>query len=206
MNINHYSEEKMSLTPQVLQVDMAGMPHSWLSIKEAIEYYAKGEVVFELGSIVATYRGGFNRINNQQSVLTANSIIGVKGNFVKKQNLMKAPALTNDRLFERDRYMCAFCGDIFKKFTDQILTRDHITPSCQNGKDTWNNVVTACKPCNGRKGGRTPEQANMQLLYLPYTPDHFEGFILGNERRILADQMEFLLQRVNKNSRFKKLS
>ncbi len=196
----------MSLTPQILQVDMAGMPHSWLSIKEAIEYYAKGDVVFELGSTVATYRGGYNRISMQQSVLSANSIIGVKGNFVKKQHLMKSPALTNEKLFERDRYVCAFCGELFSKLNERILTRDHVTPSCQGGKDTWMNVVTACKPCNGKKGGRTPEQANMELLYLPYTPDHFEGFILGNERRILADQMEFLLARVNKNSRLKKLS
>jgi hypothetical protein len=54
------------------------------------------------------------------------------------------------------------------------------------------NVVTACRSCNHRKGNRTPEQAHMPLLYAPYVPSLWEDFILRN-RRILADQMEFLM-------------
>jgi hypothetical protein len=62
------------------------------------------------------------------------------------------------------------------------------------------NVVTACQSCNHRKGNRTPEQAKMPLLYTPYIPSLWEDFILRN-RRILADQMEFLLAHVPKSSR-----
>ena len=54
------------------------------------------------------------------------------------------------------------------------------------------NVVTACRACNHRKSSRTPEQAGMALLYTPYVPSLWEDFILRN-RRILADQMEFLM-------------
>ena len=61
-------------------------------------------------------------------------------------------------------------------------------------------MVTACRSCNQRKGNRTPEQAGMPLLYLPYRPNRWEGMILRN-RRILADQMEFLLAGVPTTSR-----
>jgi hypothetical protein len=62
------------------------------------------------------------------------------------------------------------------------------------------NSVTACRPCNTRKGNRAPEQANMPLLYVPYVPNRHEHFILRN-RRILADQMEYLLAGVPRSSR-----
>jgi hypothetical protein len=62
------------------------------------------------------------------------------------------------------------------------------------------NVVTACRNCNQKKGNRTPEEAHMQLIYAPYVPNRAEFLILAN-RRILADQMEFLRQHVSANSR-----
>ena len=47
---------------------------------------------------------------------------------------------------------------------------------------------------------RARDQANMPLLYTPYVPSLWEDFILRN-RRILVDQMEFLLAHVPKSSR-----
>ena len=80
------------------------------------------------------------------------------------------------------------------------LTRDHIVPFSKGGRDTWMNVVTACRSCNERKSDRTPEGAGMELVYLPYVPNRAEYLILTN-RRILADQMEFLAQHVPAQSR-----
>jgi 5-methylcytosine-specific restriction endonuclease McrA len=62
------------------------------------------------------------------------------------------------------------------------------------------NVVTACRRCNTIKGGRSPESARMPLLYAPYVPSRHEHLILQN-RRILQDQMEYLMARVPKHSR-----
>lgn len=187
--------------PSILKVDLSGVPTEWISIEDAIGYYATDKVIFELGNPVATYRGGYNRITDTQSEITANSIIGVKGNMSGKYVFSRVPPLTNERLFERDRYVCAYCGD---HFHSKQLSREHINPRCQHGEDTWMNVVTSCKDCNGQKGGRTLEQAKMSLLYLPYTPDTYESFILEQgTRRILADQMEFLLRKVPKTSRLK---
>ena len=80
------------------------------------------------------------------------------------------------------------------------LTREHIVPTSRGGHDTWMNCITACRACNGHKGNRLPEEAHMSLHYLPYVPSLHEDMILRG-RRILADQMEFLLASVPRNSR-----
>ena len=62
------------------------------------------------------------------------------------------------------------------------------------------NVVTACISCNEIKNNCTPEEAHMELIYLPYVPMRSEYLILSN-RHVLYDQMKFLLDRVSSNSR-----
>jgi hypothetical protein len=61
-------------------------------------------------------------------------------------------------------------------------------------------VVTAGRGSNYNKSDRTPELSGMELLYLPYVPNRAEYLILTN-RRILADQMDFLAQHVPAQSR-----
>ena len=60
------------------------------------------------------------------------------------------PAFTRFNLFLRDKFRCVYCG------SRRELTFDHVIPRAQGGRTTWENVATACAPCNLRKGGRTP--------------------------------------------------
>ncbi len=181
---------------KVLKLSAQGLPQSWITLEQAVIYYAAHEVRWEVGRQVAVFRGGHNAVTGEQSVITINSIIGTRG--VPGINPFELkPSLTNSKLFARDRNVCAYCGQHFHE-TD--LTREHIIPQAQRGRDTWMNVVTACRSCNHRKSNRTPEQARMPLLYTPYVPSLWEDFILRN-RRILADQMEFLMAHLPKTSR-----
>ena len=181
---------------KVLKLSAQGLPQSWISLEEAVIHYAAGDVRWESGAEVAVFHGGTNAITGELSVITVNSIIGTRG--VPNINPFDLkPSLTNAKLFARDRNICAYCGD---HFHETELTREHIRPFGQQGVDHWMNVVTSCKSCNHRKGNRTPEQANMPLLYTPYVPSLWEDFILRN-RRILSDQMEFLMAHVPKSSR-----
>ena len=81
-----------------------------------------------------------------------------------------------------------------------LLTRDHVKPVSRGGGNHWLNVVTACKRCNTRKGSKTPEEASMPLLAIPYVPNVAEYLVLRN-RRILGDQMEFLKMQFNEVDR-----
>jgi len=70
-------------------------------------------------------------------------------------------------VFIRDQYICQYCGS---KFPKTQLTMDHVLPVVQGGGKSWENIVTACKPCNQRKGGRTPAEASMRLIRKPRRP------------------------------------
>jgi len=82
----------------------------------------------------------------------------------KKRHLVR---FSRTNIFLRDRNTCQYCGG---KFAKQHLTLDHIIPVVQGGGKGWSNIVTACKPCNQRKGGRTPTQAGMRLRSKPKEP------------------------------------
>ena len=73
--------------------------------------------------------------------------------------------LTRLEVFRRDQYTCQYCG----KETRQ-LTLDHVIPRYRGGQHTWENVVSACIPCNRRKAGRTPQEAGMRLIHHPSPP------------------------------------
>ncbi|HOK66154.1 MAG TPA: HNH endonuclease [Anaerohalosphaeraceae bacterium] len=70
-------------------------------------------------------------------------------------------------LFARDGNRCQYCG---KKFPTSELSLDHVIPRRLGGQSTWENVVCACLQCNIKKGGRTPQQANMKLIQKPVKP------------------------------------
>jgi 5-methylcytosine-specific restriction endonuclease McrA len=74
---------------------------------------------------------------------------------------------SRETLFQRDNHTCAYCGG---KFKPQLLTVDHILPRSLGGKTHWDNTVTACSECNGKKGNKTLEQTGMKLLYRPKKP------------------------------------
>jgi 5-methylcytosine-specific restriction endonuclease McrA len=78
----------------------------------------------------------------------------------------KLPPVNRREVFRRDGQRCQYCGSR----TD--LTLDHVIPRALGGPHTWENVVTACAPCNGRKGARTPEMAKMPLKLQPKAPLH----------------------------------
>jgi hypothetical protein len=183
--------------PLILTLDQHGNPHRWVSWQQACVYAARDQVAWETGDTHFTFLGGRNRLNGEQSHLTTASIIAIRGRALTTANLLAIPPLSNRELFHRDRAICAYCA---REFPAQRLTRDHVVPVVQGGRDLWMNVVTACRPCNQRKSGRTPEQARMQLVYAPYVPNKAEYLILCN-RQILADQMDFLVQHVPSRSR-----
>ncbi|KAB0580015.1 HNH endonuclease [Ideonella dechloratans] len=180
----------------VLQLDVSGRPQAWVTVKEAAILYASDAIAWTLGEACHVMRGGVQRATGLQSRIEVHSIIAVRG-AVPSRAWRNSPALTNPKLFARDRFVCAYCG---ARFAADDLTREHIIPVSRGGADSWMNCITACRGCNGRKGNRLPEEVHMSLLYLPYVPSLHEDMILRG-RRILADQMEFLLASVPRNSR-----
>lgn len=168
----------------ILTLDAAGIPRRWSTWQDAAVTISKGQMAWSLGD-ETTHFGGKSRLTGETSVLAIPSIIAVRGK-VKASRVV--PALTNRGLFLRDRHICAYCGH---EFSASKLSRDHIVPRSRGGLDVWANVVCSCLDCNRKKAAKLLSECGMSLLYVPYVPHPAEALIMQN-RRILADQMDFL--------------
>jgi hypothetical protein len=192
----------MDLQQQVLRTDVGGMPLEWIGYQQAVRLIALGQVSYSLGRTLYRIHGGVNALTGAQSFIDVDAIIASTGLHPHGHLFSDSytPPLSNKALFRRDQSLCLYCGD---QFPSALLSRDHVKPLSQGGVDIWANVVTACKRCNNHKAGRTPEQAGMQLLAIPFTPTHAE-YVYLQGRQILADQMEFLLAHFPRNSRLRR--
>jgi len=119
--------------------------------------YGKAEVL-ENG------QGNLHSVNNVLDIPSAIRLVY----FVRHPRRQRK--LTKIEIFNRDRYTCQYCGQEGKE-----LTLDHVIPRRRGGEHSWENVVSACIPCNRRKAGRTPAEARMPLLHQPKPPSN-DGF------------------------------
>jgi len=188
----------MNLQQRVLRTDVSGMPLEWVGYQEAVKLIILDQVSYSLGKTLYSIHGGTSALTGRQSVVSVNAIIATEGQHPHKHLFASSyvPPLSNQSLFRRDQNLCLYCGEHFPHY---LLSRDHVHPLSQGGQDRWVNVVTACKRCNNHKAGRTPEQAGMQLLAIPFTPTHAE-YVYLQGRKILSDQMDFLLAHFPRNS------
>lgn len=181
----------------VLQLDIQGTPQAWITLEHAATHLAAGSVAWVDGNgPLRTLRGGWNAAARRQSRIEVFPILALHGR--ARINLFDVvPGLTKAKLLRRDRHTCAYCG---QRFAERDLQCEHIVPASRGGEASWMNLVAACAACNGAKANRTPEEAGMPLVYLPYVPSRFESFLLEG-RPIRADVHEWLAARLPQGSR-----
>lgn len=136
----------------VLTRDYIPLMHCDIRRAIALVYLKKAEIVKESGDFLRS-------ISERFPVPT---VIRLLGKLVKQIT----PKVTYSRrnVHVRDHHTCQYCGSVSN------LTLDHVMPVSRGGKSTWENVVTACYPCNSSKGSRTPEEAGMKLIKPPKRP------------------------------------
>lgn len=97
--------------------------------------------------------------------------------------------LNRHNIFRRDNYQCQYCS------TTKDLTLDHVLPRSRNGNTSWDNLTTACKSCNARKGDLTPEEAGMKLFQKPFKPS-FVMFLRDFSDKIQDDWAIYLGKKI----------
>lgn len=95
---------------------------------------------------------------------------------------------TRSAIMLRDAYTCQYCGQTGSK---QELTVDHVVPRSRGGGHTWENLVTACRACNHKKGNLLPEEAQMTLIRKPFEPTYVALVLLSNP--VAASRWEALV-------------
>jgi len=178
-----------SIHPPILKLDVSGMPVDWINWQTAAALYSRKVVKWEAGDTRFEVIGGFNAADGSRSTMSMSSIIAVQDRRWRHSAALDRIPLTRAAVYARDRMTCLYCGF---KFTAGELSLDHVVPVARGGKTTWSNLATCCKPCNGEKADRRPEEFR-PLLAVPYQPSPAEHLILSAPgRRILADQMSWL--------------
>lgn len=132
------------------------MPHAVLSWTEAVTLVYQGKV-----DVLEEYE---ETVSSPSTVYFIPAVLRLRKNVA---SVKKGVKFSRVNVFTRDSFRCQYCGE--RKMMRE-LNYDHVIPRRQGGKTVWENIVTSCYKCNDRKGGRTPEQANMVLLRKPAKP------------------------------------
>jgi len=130
-------------------------------------------------AVVLLYRGKAEMLENGSGFIHSASYDFPVPSVIRLAYMIKRPwlerKLTRLEVFNRDQYTCQYCAKEIHQ-----LTLDHVIPRHLGGEHTWENVVSACIPCNRRKAGRTPEQAGMRLIHHPSPPRGKRFFYIPN--------------------------
>jgi 5-methylcytosine-specific restriction endonuclease McrA len=155
-----------ALQTSVLVLNQNYEPLNVCNVKRAIVLldHGKAEVIEESSALLRSFRAAFRIPSVIRMVY-----------YIKRPR--PQARLSRREVFARDNFACQYCGI---KTSD--LTLDHVTPRHQGGGHSWENLVAACRACNHRKAGRTPEQARMTLRSTPRRP---RATLLGIFRRYL---------------------
>jgi 5-methylcytosine-specific restriction endonuclease McrA len=103
-------------------------------------------------------------IRSPSTAIRLPAVVRMKGEVKKTKRRVK---FSRVNVYLRDGFECAYCAS---KLRLSELTYDHVVPRAQGGRTVWENILTACVPCNAKKGNRTPAQAGMRPLKKPYRP------------------------------------
>ena len=140
----------MSKFRKCLVIDTAHMARSIISTERAFVIFYKGNA-----QVIAEHPESFGLVNKEldikkPSIIKVNTYVDIKYQKV---------SLNRENIYKRDNYECVYCGCSDKR----TLTLDHVIPQSKGGPNTWDNLVTACKACNGEKADMTVEEYTNEL-------------------------------------------
>lgn len=132
------------------------LPLSTINWKEAIQY-----MVLEKASVLEWHDDWI--VHSEKWATPVPAVIMLR-EYVKPQQIVR---FSNENVFLRDEWTCQYCGT---DLTSKTATMDHVVPMSHGGKTIYTNIVTACFPCNSRKGNN----AKIVPKKKPHRPEYWE--------------------------------
>lgn len=120
----------------------------------------------EYGAVVEWHRHQLVSRDEPASEIPAPN--GQVSNYIRPPN-----ATVRTRIYQRDHYTCLYCERDLHTLT-RLICLDHVIPAPAGGTNSELNLVTCCKVCAAKKGGRTPVEAGM-----PWPVGYGEKYVNG---------------------------
>jgi 5-methylcytosine-specific restriction endonuclease McrA len=123
-------------------------------------------------AIILLFTGRAERVEDTADLIRSPSVAMLIPSVIRLQRYIRRAAnhhalsFNKKNILKRDWYTCLYCG----RNSGERMTIDHVLPRSLGGKTIWENVVSACRACNTRKGNRTPQEAGMRLIRKPFKP------------------------------------
>jgi len=162
----------------VLVLNQSYEPLNICQVRRAIVLLLRGRA-----EVLENGRGNLHSVDNVFDVPLVIRLVY----FIRRPRRQRR--MTKLEIFNRDRYICQYCGRENKE-----LTLDHVIPRRRGGEHSWENVVSACIPCNRRKAGRTPAEAGMHLLRQPRPPSNDGFYVPYHYLRMYTEWQKYLPQ------------
>ena len=129
-------------------------------------------------AVILLYAGKAERVEDTSRVFRSPSTSFVLPSVIRLHRFVRRPvqptiAFNKKNILKRDAHTCQYCG----RNGGERMTIDHVIPKSLGGRTVWENVVSACRACNLRKGNKPPEEVGMRLLRPPAKP--LSMFYLG---------------------------
>ena len=142
-------------------------------------------------ALVLVHRGKAEVLEHGAGTFRSPSIALLRPSVIRLIYMIKRPRpkarLCRKEVFLRDRHTCQYCGARAKE-----LTLDHVLPRHRGGRHTWDNLVSACRACNHRKGGKTLDEARMHLFQAPFQPRVTTYYILHQYLQTNSEWHKFI--------------
>jgi 5-methylcytosine-specific restriction endonuclease McrA len=143
-----------------LALNRAGIPVDILSWRRAVTLWALGRV-----EVLAVHEGQF--IRSPRFTMALPSVVQCLDGPTSPRNFTRILPYNRRNLYKRDGGQCAYCGT---RLSFSNFTIDHVNPRCFGGETSWENTVSACMPCNTRKGNRRPRAGELEPRHRPFAP------------------------------------
>ena len=154
---------------KTLVLDTSYRPHRIVGWEEVI-------CLLYLNKLAAVLEEYEAKVSSPSVTLNVPAVVVLRKEFVQNR---RGVAFSRMNLYSRDGFHCCYCNN---RFGARDLTYDHVMPRSRGGPTNFTNCVAACRPCNRRKGNRTPQEAGMKMHFKPYVPKK-----LPNARPFLID-------------------
>lgn len=122
-------------------------------------------------AVVLLFTGKAERVEDTSRVIRSPSTILALPSVIRLHRFIRKPAqpsiaFNKKNILKRDAHTCQYCG----RNGGERMTIDHVIPKSMGGRTVWENVVSACRTCNLRKGNKSLDEAGMRLLRRPSKP------------------------------------